>query len=322
MIQTQIGGVIMFSDINAKLVAIHEELRKIEKYQVQLEDYERELQTIKETLYELMVLLESEQQDVEKLEGFSLANLIATLSGTKEEKLSKEKQELIAAQHRMEQAKKTKEKIDAAILELRYKLKSLENVEDEYQQLLLQKEESIITSSSPLAANVFGLSEQEGALKAYIHEVDEAIIAGKRVECALTDAIRSLEKATGWGTWDLLGGGTISDMVKHQHIDKAEAYIHQAQASMRHFQKELLDVQDTVLVDINISGMLKFADFFFDGFIADYMVQGKIQRSLEQARSQLAKVTDILVKLEVQSEEKKIELEAIQMEKQEIVERL
>jgi hypothetical protein len=34
------------------------------------------------------------------------------------------------------------------------------------------------------------------------------------------------------------------------------------------------------------------------------------------------KVTDILVKLEAQSEEKKIELEAIQKEKQEIVERL
>ncbi|MEH7377753.1 hypothetical protein [Neobacillus drentensis] len=83
-----------------------------------------------------------------------------------------------------------------------------------------------------------------------------------------------------------------------------------------------MDVQDTEQLELNISGMLKFADFFYDGFIADYMVHGKIQRSLEQARSHFVKVTDILVKLEAQSEEKKIELEAIQKEKQEIVERL
>ncbi|WP_088085438.1 hypothetical protein [Bacillus sp. OV166] len=31
-----------------------------------------------------------------------------------------------------------------------------------------------------------------------------------------------------------------------------------------------MDVQDTAQLEINISGMLKFADFFFDGFNADY----------------------------------------------------
>jgi chromosome segregation ATPase len=312
----------VFSEINAKLVAIHEELRKKEKYQTQLEDYKRELQTIKETLFVLMEQLESEQHDVEKLEGFSLANLLATLFGKKEEKLSKEKQELIAAQHRLEQAKKTKENIDAAILVLRNKMKDIGNVEEAYQQLLLQKEESIITSSSPLAAKVFGLSEKEGTLKAYIIELGEAISAGKRVEHALSDAIGSLEKAQNWGTWDILGGGMLADMGKHQNIDQAEAHIRHAQTCMRQFQKELLDVQGTAQLEVNVSGMLKFADFFFDGFIADFMVQGKINNSLDQTRSQLTKVKGILGKLKAQYGKKKRELEDVQKEKQELVEEL
>jgi hypothetical protein len=65
-----------------------------------------------------------------------------------------------------------------------------------------------------------------------------------------------------------------------------------------------LDVKENVNLEVNISGMLKFADFFFDGFIADYMVHGKITRTLDQARSHYAKVNDILMKLNAQSEEK------------------
>ncbi|MGG3564939.1 hypothetical protein ABES03_25395 [Neobacillus rhizosphaerae] len=312
----------MYTEINAKLVAIQGELRKKEKYEGQLADYERELETIEEKLDLLQYQFYTEQEDVERLERFGLTKLIATLSGKKEEKLSKEKQEMIAAQHKLEEAIKTKKEINQAMSVLENNLKNLEHVEAEYQQLLLKKEDMIKVSSSPFAAKVFGLSEQEGALNAYIKELEEAKQAGLRVEDALSDAVSSLDKAEGWGTWDLFGGGTIAGMVKHQKIDEAEAHLHQAQRCMREFQKELLDVQETVFVDIDISGMLKFADFFFDGFIADYMVQGKIQRSLEQARGHLARVTGILNKLEAQSEEKKIELEDIQREKQELVERL
>ncbi|WML57807.1 hypothetical protein [Neobacillus sp. PS2-9] len=312
----------MFTEINAKLVAIQGELRKKEKYEGQLADYEREIETIEEKLNLLQYQFYTEQEDVERLERFGLTKLIATLSGKKEEKLSKEKQEMIAAQHKLEEAIKTKKEIDQAMRVLENNLKNLGPVEVEYQQLLLQKEDMIKVSSSPFAAKVFELSEQEGVLKAYLMELEEAKQAGFRVEDALSDAVSLLDKAEGWGTWDLFGGGTIAGMIKHQKIDEAEAHLHRAQRCMREFQKELLDVQDTVFVDINISGMLKFADFFFDGFIADYMVQGKIKRSLEQARGHLAKVRDILTRLDSQIEEKKVELAEIQKEKQGIVERL
>jgi DNA repair exonuclease SbcCD ATPase subunit len=310
----------MFSEINAKLVAIQGELRKRDKFEAQLADYDRELEPIKETIEQLQFQFYSEQEDVEKLERFGLTNLLATLSGKKEEKLSKEKQEMMVAQHRLEEAMKTNKEIDEAVRVIQANLKNLETVEAEYQQLLLQKEGLIKTSSSPYAGKVFHLSEREGALKANIKELEEAVKAGLSVEDALVDAVSSLEKAEGWGTWDLFGGGTIAGMVKHQKIDEAESYLHTAQSRMRQFQKELLDVQDTVLVDINISGMLKFADFFFDGFIADYMVQGKIRDSLEQAQGHLAKVTAILERLEAQMEEKKLELAGVLREKQGIVE--
>lgn len=313
----------MFSEINTKLIEIQGEIRKKDKYRGQLQDYKQELVTIKKMITQLREQLKFEEKDVQKLEHISLTNLFATLSGKKDEKLAKEKQEMIAAQHKLEEAEKTKKEIDAAMLDLQNMLANLEDAEGDYQQLLLQKEHMIKTSTSPFAAKVFELSEQEGVLKAYINELDEACAAGSRVERALSNAIDALEEAANWGTWDIFGGGgTITDLVKHQHIDEAEDYLHQAQTSMRLFQKELLDVQETELFEINISRMLKFADFFFDGFIADFMVQGKINQSLEQTQDHYAQVNKILSKLTEQINEKKRELVAVQNEKKRIVEQL
>lgn len=309
----------MYTEINEKLVEIQGKLRKKKKYKAQLEDYKSELTTIEDELTHLREKFISEEKDVVKLESMSLKNLFATLSGTKEEKLSKEKQEMIAAQHKLEEANKTKKEIEEAILTIQNTLHSLEKAEEEYHQLLLQKEMIVKSGTSRFTAKVFELSEQEGRLKAYIIEVEEAISAGNYAKSSLVDARSSLEKAEGWGTWDMIGGGAITGFVKHQHIDQAEAYLHKAQTNLRQFQKELLDIKEQAHLKVEILDMLKFADFFFDGFIADFMVQGKIQKSLDQIRIQINRVTETLKNLTAQSEEKNKELEDIQKEKQDII---
>jgi hypothetical protein len=316
-----LGGVLMFSEVNAELVAIQGELRRKAKYEVQLEDFKRELETIEKTLSQLGERFESEKKDVKKLEKISLTSIMATLSGKKDEKLSKEKQEMMAAEHQLEEATKTKKEIEEALKELNDKLAILQNAEEEHQHLLLKKERLIKSSGTDSAAKLFALSEQEGLVKAYQIELEEAIEAGEQVKEALEDANNSLEKAANWGTFDMLGGGTISGMVKHQHIDDAEESLHRAQTKMRKFQKELLDVQEEAELTVDISGMLKFADFFFDGFIVDFMVQGKIKDSLDQTIDHLDEVAAILLKLKDQSEDCRVRLATIQKEKLEIVER-
>ncbi|MBE4906538.1 hypothetical protein IMZ08_00520 [Bacillus luteolus] len=312
----------MFSEINAKIVEVQGELRKATKYRVQLADYEQELETIEMTISQLHRQLESEKKDVTRLERVTLTNLLATLAGTKNEKLSKEKQELVVAQHKLAEAEKTKREIDDEMLVIRNKLFELKSTDNEYQQLLLQKEEMIKESSSSESLKILELSEQEGAVNTHLKELKEAIDAGNLVKSALKEAIDSLGKAGGWGTVDLLGGGFISDMIKHQHIDDAERNVHRAQTRMRQFQKELLDVQQQADVEINISGMLKFADFFFDGLIADFLVKDKINKATHEIEYQYKQVNDILAKLNKQYMEHKNHLETVQKEKQEIIQSL
>lgn len=102
----------MLSKMNAKLVEIQGELQ--EKYEVQLEDFKKELETIEASLSQLPNLFEAEKKDVEKLKVIGLPNLFASLFVNKEEKLSKEKQGMLAVQIKLEESEKTKIEIENA----------------------------------------------------------------------------------------------------------------------------------------------------------------------------------------------------------------
>ncbi|WP_316572240.1 hypothetical protein [Neobacillus sp. YIM B06451] len=312
----------MFTEMNAKLVAIKGELRKDLKYRVQMADYEQELARIEERIAQLQNQLESEQLDVVKLERLSLSNLLATLAGTKDTKLKTERQEMIAAQLKLVEARETKEAIDKEIRLLCEKQQKLDSSKLEYQQLLEQKETMIKESTSPFAAKLFELIESEGELTSSLAELKEAIDAGRNVKGALVDALESLDRAGAWGHFDLFGGGAISAIKKHQHIDNAQENLFRAQTSLRRFQKELMDVKEEAFLKINVSGTLKFADFFFDGLIVDYFIQNKITEMVYETRNHKQKVSEVLTKLDKKYIEVLKQLETVQQEKREIVENL
>ena len=106
-------------------------------------------------------------------------------------------------------------------------------------------------------------------------EVREAIIAGERALSSLRLAQEKLDSARGWGFLDLFGGNLITGLIKHSRISDASRYVEDARRDLTAFQNELRDVRDLDL-DVRIGDFLTFADFFWDGFIADIMVQSKI----------------------------------------------
>ena len=92
-------------------------------------------------------------------------------------------------------------------------------------------------------------------------EVREAIEAGERALASLRDARESLGSARNWGLLDLLGGRSISGLVKH------------------------------------VGDFLTFADFFFDGFLADILVQSKIRQAQDRIDDAIYRVESVLRQL-------------------------
>ena len=128
-------------------------------------------------------------------------------------------------------------------------------------------------------------------------EMEEAIQAGERALKSLRIAQSQLNGAKNWGLFDMFGGGLISSVMKHSKMNDASRYMEEAKRDLLTFQKELRDVSVPLNLKIEVGSFLSFADFFFDGFVADYLVQSKISESREQIDYAIYKVENILNEL-------------------------
>ena len=140
-------------------------------------------------------------------------------------------------------------------------------------------------------------SEELAEAQSDLKELEEAISAGEAVGEGLERVLKSLKSAKGWGTFDMVGGGIIATAIKHSKIDEAWNSAHQVQQLLRSFQRELGDVGARAELTVDIGSFSKFADYFFDGLIADWVVQSRIKSSLENTVQAQKGVQDIINRL-------------------------
>lgn len=129
-------------------------------------------------------------------------------------------------------------------------------------------------------------------------EIREAIQAGEQALSSLQIAREQLNGARNWGIADLLGGGILTSFFKHERISDASGSIEAAKRDLKVFQRELKDV--TVIpgdMKIEVGSFLLFADFFFDGLVADYLVQSRIGEARSQVSDTIERVETLLREL-------------------------
>ena len=128
-------------------------------------------------------------------------------------------------------------------------------------------------------------------------EMAEAIQAGERALRSLENARGALNSARNWGIFDLLGCGFVTDLIKHSKMGDASRYMEDAKRDLQVFQRELRDVDVPTDLRMEIGGFLSFADFFFDGIVADYLVQSRIAEARRQVEDAISLVERLLAEL-------------------------
>lgn len=261
---------------------------------------------------------QSEQIDVDKLEGRSLAAFFYGVIGKKDEKLDKERAEAYAAAVKYDAAARELEAVEDEIRRSEAERSGLQWCDLRYEQTLKEKAESIKSSANPEAEEILQLEERIFYIDNQKREIQEAISAGQRARMTTEGILSSLGSAEGWGTWDMLGGGLVTDMVKHSHLDNAQNQVEQLQVELRQFKTELSDVTIQADMQVNIDGFLRFADYFFDGLFADWAVldkikesQGQVQRTKEQIETILTRLDTMQAEAEQQQTELKSRLDEL-----------
>lgn len=248
-----------------------------------------------------------ENEDVENLEGGSLLGFILRLTGGYEKRLSKEQQEAYAATVKYDAAVSELEAVELDIRHCEGELARIRSREREYEKLLKERKEALAQSDTPAGEEIRRLQDIIASQTARKKELLEAIEAGNRAKGIADQVGEHLSEASSWGTFDLLGGGLLSDLAKHDHIDQAQKLVEALQVQLRRFNTELADVNQRIdATPVVIDSFTKFADFFFDDIFSSLSVSQKIDTSignLNQTRLQIERMLERLQPMLDQTEQ-------------------
>jgi DNA repair exonuclease SbcCD ATPase subunit len=288
----------MLEEFNARLEKIIDQKRLKNKLEQDLHTVELASQEQTVRFASLSAQLEREKVDVEKLERTSLTNLFASILGSREQQLEKERQELLTAQLAYQQTKHQVAYLERERERLLEQIESLGDVEAKYESILSEKERLLRQTNQAVAGELLEYSQQIADLNIEIKEISEAISSGNSVIASLEQLIEALEGAKNWGTWDMLGGEFLATALKHAKIDDARNCINDVQTKMSQLTRELADIRNNVELKIVIEEFETFADFFIDNLIVDWVVQSKIVGSLEQSKKAKESISQTIVTLE------------------------
>lgn len=288
-------------------------LQQKEKTTSLLAHAKNKLFVLKQDAQHLNEIMLKEKKDVENLEGLSLTGMFYSLLGDKEDRLRKENQEYLAAKLKYESCIHSIKFIEADVLAYEQQLKKFPEIEKELNELLAEKEKLFAGKAD---SKINELNNKIQGYENQLKELKEAVNAGENIIPHISQAEDLLNSAGNWGVFDMLGGGIIATAVKHSKVDDARSIIQHIQMMLHRFNNELADVKVlSVSAEINFSGFEKFADYFFDNLITDWMVQSKIKNSLNSVISLRNEITGIINKLDDKKDELNKLIAGIQKEK-------
>lgn len=289
----------MGEDLKTRLKAAHTGKMQYAQYTERLEALTQRIGELENELIHLEMACEKEANDVTKLEKGNMTSFFFKVTGKYEKTLEKEVKEAQIAKVELEAKQDALSKLKASYADLKQACSVYAQCEHDYTQLY-NEHLSLLKTQYPLLNQKFKEIEDEMAyFKSQTKEIQEVLTIGSKLKNTIKQTEQALDKAVGWGTFDLLGGGTISDLAKHSHLDETKRYIEEVQILLKHFKTELLDVEKmTVDIHIEIGSFAKFADFFFDGFFADIYMQDRIKEAQSNVSDGYEQVSRICHQLE------------------------
>lgn len=126
--------------------------------------------------------------------------------------------------------------------------------------------------------------------------------SGSMCSPLLEEAKKKLEDAKYLGIWDILGGGALSSMLKHNRLEEAQESLELAGKKVKMFEKELADISVNAEIHVEMQSFEKFADIFFDNILSDWAMQEKITRASKQVDEALERIRQLLLSLQMMNQ--------------------
>ena len=302
-----------------ELKKLQEEAAKKAGLELRIRELNRQKEELTVRARQLVWIKSIEQSDVDRLEGHSLAAFFFGVIGKMDEKLNKEREEAYAAKVKYDTAAYELMAVSEELEQCQAQLRRLKSCEQRYEEMLKEKSREMKRAAGLPGKEILKLEEQETYLESQKREVQEAIRAGREALDTSDAILLSLGSAENWGTWDLIGGGLMTDMIKHSKLDEAQNQVTTLQETLRRFKTELADIEIQADLQVGVDGFMRFADVFFDGLFVDWAVMNKISNSKSQVQDTKAQIERVLNHLHSLDREIQAELEGTRQKRKDLI---
>lgn len=282
-------------------------IQRYQQYQDEINALSTKLNILTQEIKAKEQVLQKEAKDVEQLTGKSLQSVYHKIRGNYDSQLKKEMQERHEAELQLDLKKQEHERLKLEIQNLQREQSRYHACQRNYDQLFQDRLNELISNNSPnpkAKELLLGLQNDVETTIAQIKELEEAIRAGERVNASLNQACDHLKSASSWGTFDIIGGGLITDIAKHSKIDDARSSLAKTQRELRAFRTELADVSMNISISIDIGSFTTFADYVFDDIFSSISVKSKISDAQNDVSTALNQVRSTLILLARSKSEK------------------
>ncbi|NUT32585.1 MAG: hypothetical protein HOV79_05865 [Hamadaea sp.] len=303
------------AELDERLRAAAEAVREHELLTRRAADVRRTIAAAEREVAQLGTTLAAERHDVARLEGLTLARVLAALQGTRDDAVAREKAEADAAAYRLAEAQA---RLKAARLDLQSltdRAAQLADAPKAYQALIDEKERTM-AATDPRTARLAELAQMRGRLTADLREAGEARTAALRAAQALDEVADVLQSASNWSTYDtFFGGGMLSSSIKHDRLEQAAKAASRADRTLTMLRAELADLGDGGLTapSLHIDGTTRFLDIWFDNIFTDLAVRDQVKRAqatVDAARTRVQELRSRLDQRIVADEARLAEAEA------------
>ncbi len=298
------------SELNEKLITLKQQLSKrnsLEKMRNSLEQRRADLEV---KLSDLDAAMKKEQRDVEKLERGGVVSFFYSVTGKKEQKLEKERYEADEALKNYDSVKKEYDAITENIGHYNTELDKLIERRLQLDKLLNEKKDQLKAAGADMT-EIERIGAMLGRYEKQLSEIDDALVtseAARETSGAIVELLVSAEEAA---KYDLQTSHRYGGLEKYDDLRSAQGLVSKLREQLKSVRSELVGIDLSADINVEISGFLHYADRRLDGLIMDKIVFDKIQGMLDDSRNIKQKLDAVVHRLRDRQEELETDVEDI-----------
>ena len=218
------------------------------------------------------------QEEIGQLQGRSLKALAYRLLFKRKKALNIKREEEAQLAEQFEEARSRQKEQEEKIRFYENELFKLKGVKRRLEQLEKERIEDYKNRTGTQDEDFLCLEKEIQATREEANRFQEVLHSARAAYEVAGEVMRYIDGAEQSGRLDLYGGGFWATLDKHEHLNMAQSRLEDLQIQVSHFKGELADISLPEDIQINVDGFLKFADYFFDGAVSDFLVIRRIKK--------------------------------------------